>query len=614
MSIFSRYKLKTGEEVEPFPPIQNTDTPYASEAAMYADQANQLEGYGYLVDGTGAFTYLGTVAGTAADYEAFGARAQSDWAEADSNKPSFILNKPVDEGKIPFITKWNVAANETITLPVGTEGVNDITVDWGDGTTNAEHSRTYTTAGDKLISITGRLEDFQFDEFQLSSLNLIEIVQWGDIVWKHIKFRHCENLTLIGDDSPNFSNCNSLAFLFNYTSITIAKAATFKYVQNVTDATALIASSLLDTIEVGAFDNFINLVDGASMLRDTKLITLPAQLYKNCSNLTSLLGFLWDTSTFTTIGEDVFIGLLSLRNLSAAFRDTAIQVVPRKLLWSCSELTDVSQMLYGTQVSSLDKDLFIYSPKIVSFVKMCTNTPTFTVPLPAFWMDFPNADGSEFSNKVFSNQSEIPTEWGGTNTDWATNKGTVTRTWKGSQFSYDNVLPQNWKDDITILKVVDGVSINNLDLRASNLAGDLTTAEQDEIKTKLSITARTIKSIGITTTYPVVLDDKIKHLHVGAEFITISTGVFSEGDLLVITCDRSGGSTLSGLNFTSDNILAVSTIKLRLSGTVFLKFISDSMAIAWGDIPKAALRTYSPDGSVWQVQVDDTGNLITTAL
>jgi len=68
----SRYKLKTGEEVAYFPPIQNTDNPYLTEAAMHADQANQLEGYGYLVDGVGAFTYLGTTAGTAADYEGFG--------------------------------------------------------------------------------------------------------------------------------------------------------------------------------------------------------------------------------------------------------------------------------------------------------------------------------------------------------------------------------------------------------------------------------------------------------------------------------------------------------------------------------------------------------------
>jgi len=70
--IYSKYPLKVLEEVEPFPPIQNTANPYLTESAMHADQANQLEGYGYFVDGVGAFTYLGTTAGTAADYEAFG--------------------------------------------------------------------------------------------------------------------------------------------------------------------------------------------------------------------------------------------------------------------------------------------------------------------------------------------------------------------------------------------------------------------------------------------------------------------------------------------------------------------------------------------------------------
>jgi len=48
MGIISKYPLKVMEEVEPFPPIQNTANPYLTEAAMHADQANQLEGYGYL--------------------------------------------------------------------------------------------------------------------------------------------------------------------------------------------------------------------------------------------------------------------------------------------------------------------------------------------------------------------------------------------------------------------------------------------------------------------------------------------------------------------------------------------------------------------------------------
>ena len=75
--------LKVMQVVEPFPPIQSTDNPYLTEAAMYADQANQLQGYGYLVDGVGAFTYLGTVAGTAADYEGFGANLRLSNLAAD---------------------------------------------------------------------------------------------------------------------------------------------------------------------------------------------------------------------------------------------------------------------------------------------------------------------------------------------------------------------------------------------------------------------------------------------------------------------------------------------------------------------------------------------------
>ena len=67
------YIFNSGWKQTNEPPIQNTSTPYATEDAMYADQANQLEGYGYLVTGVGAFTYLGTLAGTAADYGGAGA-------------------------------------------------------------------------------------------------------------------------------------------------------------------------------------------------------------------------------------------------------------------------------------------------------------------------------------------------------------------------------------------------------------------------------------------------------------------------------------------------------------------------------------------------------------
>ena len=65
------YNGTTWEKLDKGSPIQNTDNLYTTEDAMHADQANQLQGYGYLVDGIGAFIYLGTLAGSSADYEPF---------------------------------------------------------------------------------------------------------------------------------------------------------------------------------------------------------------------------------------------------------------------------------------------------------------------------------------------------------------------------------------------------------------------------------------------------------------------------------------------------------------------------------------------------------------
>ena len=118
----SRYKLKTGEEVDYFPPIQNTDTPYLTEAAMHLDQANQLEGYGYLVDGVGAFTYLGTVAETAADYEDFSSIKKLDrqtiaGAGVDKSDTLRIINPIGGQVRHHFT---NVAGAIKIKFPINT--------------------------------------------------------------------------------------------------------------------------------------------------------------------------------------------------------------------------------------------------------------------------------------------------------------------------------------------------------------------------------------------------------------------------------------------------------------------------------------------------------------
>jgi len=110
--IYSKYPLKVLQEVEPFPPIQNTDNPYLTEAAMHADQANQLEGYGYLVDGVGAFTYLGTLAGSSADYKDFGRVTETIKSVREINSNTTLSN--TDNGLVIILT-----ASCTVTIPNG---------------------------------------------------------------------------------------------------------------------------------------------------------------------------------------------------------------------------------------------------------------------------------------------------------------------------------------------------------------------------------------------------------------------------------------------------------------------------------------------------------------
>jgi len=72
MAIISKYPLKVMEEVAPFPPIQNTANPYLTEAAMRADQSNQLQGYFYVVKSVGYFEKLSTSSAVKEDYREIG--------------------------------------------------------------------------------------------------------------------------------------------------------------------------------------------------------------------------------------------------------------------------------------------------------------------------------------------------------------------------------------------------------------------------------------------------------------------------------------------------------------------------------------------------------------
>ena len=407
MAINSRYKLKTGEEVDYFPPIQNTASPYLTEAAMYADQANQLQGYGYLVDGVGAFTYLGTVAGTGADYEAFGGNAIAD------------------ASIVPFVIKWNATADIAITLPIGANDVGLAKIDWGDGTINYTNTHTYAASGVKTISLIANRMTFTNTS---SLLGLTEVVQWGSVKWQFLSFNGAINLTLLPvSESPNFVEVSSLSTTFKNTGLTELPINIFKNATNVTQATQLCKDSPIDTIA----DN----------------------LFSNCNSLKNLREAFMNTN-ISSIPPNIFRGAISITNVSGLFRSAGgITVIPETLFEDCVNLEDVSFAFWEQAITTVPLNLFYYNDKIKIFEQTFRDNPI-TSRVPELWMRYPNAISSACFSGVTGadNGSTIPDTWGGTYTG-GYGKMLSAYVWTGSQVDLD-AQSLAFRNDNNILKFI----------------------------------------------------------------------------------------------------------------------------------------------------------------
>ncbi len=133
-----------------------------------------------------------------------------------------------------FITTWRVGQDSvgdgdlTVTIPTRNLDDNndtivyDYTVDWGDGTIehnqagDAEH--TYTSAGEKTISITGNFPKIYFNNNDTGDKDKIQAVkQWGDIQWTSMlgAFYGCSHLDVTATDIPDLSNVTSMRQMFH---------------------------------------------------------------------------------------------------------------------------------------------------------------------------------------------------------------------------------------------------------------------------------------------------------------------------------------------------------------------------------------------------------------
>ncbi|BAV95070.1 BspA family leucine-rich repeat surface protein [Ichthyobacterium seriolicida] len=135
-----------------------------------------------------------------------------------------------------FISKWNLSADKTIILPIYDGGDYDFTVDWGDDTekqnitshNDPNTSHIYKTSGEKTITITGKIEGFNFGKvFSCKRTSppssgcsntdkIIGISSWGDLKFGNIGsyFKHCANLNTLPSDAPDLQGVTDMSNMF----------------------------------------------------------------------------------------------------------------------------------------------------------------------------------------------------------------------------------------------------------------------------------------------------------------------------------------------------------------------------------------------------------------
>lgn len=282
-----------------------------------------------------------------------------------------------------FRSKWRTfLANDSISLPLVSNGTYNFFVNWGDGTSSlitsynqSDVTHYYVNPGDYTVVITGTIIGWSFNVKSSSVTKLLEIDAWGPLVLRETspsgrQFAFCSNLILndlldtlnLGDTlnvSEMFRGCQKITTISNIGSWDVSKT---------TNMRAMFSGCLLFNDNINSW-NVSGVTNMSFMFSSCEVFNYPLNNW-NVSKVTDMSGMFfaafnfnqplsgWNVSSVTNMtqmfcGADSFNqninnwNVSKVTNMSIMF-NTAKSFNQPLSGWNVSNVTDISNMFNGS--------------------------------------------------------------------------------------------------------------------------------------------------------------------------------------------------------------------------------------------------------------------------
>ena len=349
--------------------------------------------------------------------------------------PAQIATAVVDTSKM-MMTEWKIPEdNITITLPVEGNGL-DITVDWGDGSsdkiTSSFPTHTYETAGTYTISIAGNCQKWGYNgggtvaetsSYYTYTQYLTKLIQWGELNATQYGFSDCSNLELVSGDATGnafnnvtrmdnmFYGCSGLTEL-DVSTFDTSKVTTMLNMFNGCSGLTELDVSNFDTTKVTNMGGMFGKCSGLTSLDvsnfNTSEVTNMNTMFSDCSGLTSLNLSNFDTSKVTNMSF-MFDECFGLTSINLSNFNTSNVTTTERMFNSCKALTSLDVSGFDTSKVTKMSSMFGSCEKLTELDVSNFNTSNVTDMYCMFdhMVNLTELDVSNFDTSKVTNMSNM---------------------------------------------------------------------------------------------------------------------------------------------------------------------------------------------------------------